>query len=64
VEDVGEPEDFKGEHGQNSWCLGSQYWASHKHKENYTAYYGINLDMVGAKGAVSHMKVLQCNTHQ
>lgn len=52
VEDVGEPEDFKGEHGQNSWCLGSQYWASHKHKENYTAYYGINLDMVGAKGAV------------
>lgn len=51
-EDVGEPEDFQGEHGQNSWCLGSQYWASHKHKDNYTAYYGINLDMVGAKGAV------------
>ncbi len=33
----------------NSWCLGSQYWA--KNKGNYTAYYGILLDMVGAKDA-------------
>jgi len=33
------------------WCLGSQYWSKHKHKPNYTAYYGILLDMVGAKGA-------------
>ena len=31
------------------WCLGSQYWA--KHKKSYNAYYGILLDMVGAKGA-------------
>jgi glutaminyl-peptide cyclotransferase len=31
------------------WCLGSQYWARHKHPANYTAYYGILLDMVGAK---------------
>lgn len=31
------------------WCLGSQYWANHKHKKNYSAYYGILLDMVGAK---------------
>ena len=31
------------------WCLGSQYWA--KNKSNYTAYYGILLDMVGAKGS-------------
>jgi len=38
--------------GLNSWwCLGSQYWAKHKHKPNYTAYYGILVDMVGAKGA-------------
>src|SRR6185436_1665000 len=21
------------------WCLGSQYWARHKHKPNYSAYY-------------------------
>jgi hypothetical protein len=52
VEDHGEPEDYKGEHQVNSWGLGSQYWAAHKHKENYTAYYGILLDMVGGKGAI------------
>lgn len=33
------------------WCLGSQHWANNKHKPNYTAYYGILLDMVGAKDA-------------
>lgn len=33
------------------WCLGSQYWSKHKHKPNYSAYYGILLDMVGAKGS-------------
>ncbi len=33
------------------WCLGSQYWAKHPHRPRYTAYYGILLDMVGAKGA-------------
>jgi glutaminyl-peptide cyclotransferase len=38
--------------GQTSWwLLGSQYWASHKHASNYTAYYGILLDMVGAKNS-------------
>jgi glutaminyl-peptide cyclotransferase len=52
VEDHGEPEDFKGNPSPTSWALGSQYWAANKHKENYTAYYGILLDMVGAKGAV------------
>ena len=33
------------------WCLGSQYWSKHKHINNYSAYYGVLLDMVGAKGA-------------
>lgn len=44
-------EDWGQENGGDpeSWCLGSQYWA--KHKGNYSAYYGILLDMVGAKGA-------------
>lgn len=36
---------------KDTWCLGSQYWARNKHKPNYAAYYGILLDMVGAKGA-------------
>jgi glutaminyl-peptide cyclotransferase len=33
------------------WCLGSQHWSKNKHKPNYSAYYGILLDMVGAKDA-------------
>jgi Zn-dependent M28 family amino/carboxypeptidase len=33
------------------WCLGSQYWSKNKHKSNYSAYYGILLDMVGAPDA-------------
>lgn len=33
------------------WCLGSQYWAKHKHVGHYSAYFGILLDMAGAKGA-------------
>jgi glutaminyl-peptide cyclotransferase len=36
---------------QDWWCLGSQYWAKHKHKKNYSAYFGILLDMVGSKHA-------------
>ena len=38
--------------GQDSWwCLGSQHWAKNSHTPNYTAYYGILLDMVGANGS-------------
>ncbi|MBL6444980.1 M28 family peptidase [Fulvivirga sp. 29W222] len=33
------------------WCLGSQYWSKNKHDKNYSAYYGILFDMVGAKYA-------------
>jgi len=33
------------------WCLGSQYWSKNPHKPSYRAYYGILLDMVGAKDA-------------
>ena len=55
-EDWGERNDDNSKHtlpaGQlDWWCLGSQYWASHKHKANYSAYYGILLDMVGSTGA-------------
>ncbi len=56
-EDWGEKENQANQipppEGLNSWwCLGSQYWSKHKHKPNYSAYYGILLDMVGAKGAL------------
>ncbi|MEI9919413.1 MAG: M28 family peptidase [Bacteroidota bacterium] len=33
------------------WCLGSQYWSRNRHKPGYRAYYGIDLDMVGATDA-------------
>ena len=33
------------------WCLGSQHWAKNPHQPNYSAYFGILLDMVGGEGA-------------
>jgi glutaminyl-peptide cyclotransferase len=47
-EDYGAPESFTGNH-TDTYCLGSQYWA--KNKGDYSAYFGILLDMVGAKNA-------------
>jgi glutaminyl-peptide cyclotransferase len=48
----GATESIRPPEGLDSWwCLGSQYWSKHKHKAGYTAFYGILLDMVGAKNA-------------
>jgi hypothetical protein len=62
-EDWGEPEFYDEElqqanamRGKMYWCLGSQYWAARKHTPNYTAYYGILLDMVGAKDALFYQE--------
>lgn len=52
LEDYGQPEDSQFPKMQDSWCLGTQYWAANKHIPNYTAKYGILLDMVGAKNAI------------
>jgi len=41
---------------QSWYCLGSQHWSSNKHVANYSAYYGILLDMVGAKNATFPME--------
>ena len=46
VEDYG-----KSEWGEDSYCLGTQYWATHPHVPGYKASFGILLDMVGAHGA-------------
>ncbi len=46
VEDQGIPE-FEKEYKDNTWCLGSQYWARNPHQLFYQAKYGILLDMVG-----------------
>lgn len=58
-EDWGEREGEQRSHPlpdglQEWWCLGSQHWARNKHKPNYSAFYGILLDMVGAKNAQFH----------
>lgn len=50
AEDYGAPESFDG-NAEDSWCLGSQYWARNPHKSGYVADFGILLDMVGAPGA-------------
>ena len=46
-------EDYGNANGgtEETWCLGSQYWAKNKHQNGYNANFGILLDMVGAKGA-------------
>jgi glutaminyl-peptide cyclotransferase len=53
-EDYGAPEEFEGSHA-NTYCLGSQYWAMNGHSNGY---YGILLDMVGAKDATFAMEGL------
>ena len=50
-EDYGAPEFYEGETKAEDWCLGSQYWATNKYPDNYVAYFGILLDMVGAPNA-------------
>lgn len=40
-----------GDDYMGGFCLGSQYWAANRHVAGYSAYYGILLDMVGAKNA-------------
>lgn len=35
----------------DSWCLGSTYWAQHPHRADYTARFGILMDMVGGRGS-------------
>lgn len=51
AEDYGQPTGTPNPKPK-TWCLGSQYWAKTPHVPNYTANYGILLDMVGAANAV------------
>ncbi|MDX2189689.1 MAG: M28 family peptidase [Bacteroidota bacterium] len=57
-EDYGQPDFMHLPEVPDSWCLGSQYWAQNKHTASYQAYYGILLDMVGAKNAQFAMEGL------
>ncbi len=53
AEDGGTPADFKGNslNDYGGYLMGSEFWSKNLHKENYSAFYGILLDMVGANGA-------------
>ncbi len=53
VEDWGPPSSYTKEvtAPNGGWLMGSEYWSRNLHKPNYSAYFGILLDMVGAKGA-------------
>lgn len=49
-------EDWGKSDVEDSYCLGSQYWGKNPHKKDYTANYGILLDMVGASNATFLME--------
>lgn len=42
---------FSDRPDEDTWALGSQYWARNPHRLDYDARFGILLDMVGASGA-------------
>lgn len=48
AEDYGAPDDWKGNHDEKYWALGTQEWCRKPHIDNYQATYGILLDMVGS----------------
>ncbi len=60
VEDHGQPSGAMtfDESSIDTWCLGSQYWVKNPHVPNYTARFGILLDMVGAKDARYYQEAL------
>ena len=49
-------EDYGQNDTEDTYCLGSQYWGKNLHIPNYTAEYGILLDMVGAGDAAFLME--------
>lgn len=55
LEDGGFPDSGDG------WILGSEYWSSNLMPTNYQAFYGILLDMVGAKEAKFPLEAVSAN---
>lgn len=62
AEDYGTPDHKDVPYVEDSWCLGSQYWAKNPHVKNYTAQFGILLDMVGAKDATFYLEQYSMQT--
>ena len=51
AEDWGTPSWSDTPDDGNSWALGAQHWAANPHVKDYSARFGILLDMVGGTGA-------------
>jgi hypothetical protein len=51
AEDYGTSASGGGQNTEDTWCLGTQYWAKNPHLPGYKAKYGILLDMVSAPQA-------------
>jgi hypothetical protein len=51
AEDWGEPHFPVKDKHYGAWCMGSEYWAKNPHVPNYSAQFGILLDMVGGRDA-------------
>lgn len=51
VEDYGAPDDWKGQHDEKWWAMGTQMWCREMARQGYRAQYGILLDMVGDANA-------------
>lgn len=60
VEDQGQPSGgmMPDENSADTWCLGAQYFVKNPHVPDYTARFGILLDMVGARDAVFYQEGL------
>jgi Zn-dependent M28 family amino/carboxypeptidase len=56
VEDYGPPKNHPNSEVKDQYGLGSQYWSKNPHDPDYTADYGILLDMVGASNARFYME--------
>ncbi len=54
AEDWGAPSFDENHQKESGYCLGSEYWSKNPHVKNYTARFGILLDMVGAPDATFH----------
>jgi len=49
-------EDYGVSEEENSYCLGTQYWAKNPHVPGYKANYGVLLDMVGGRASQFYME--------
>ena len=61
AEDYGIPVFDRGTYNNStddSYCLGSKFWANNPHVAGYKAKFGILLDMVGAKNATFYLEGL------